>query len=50
MHYSSVVIRDNMQPPWQIDAFIFNFLNINATSEGKVFLKSVVCADFKSGI
>ena len=39
-----------MQPPCHIDAFIFNFLNINATSGSKVFLKSVFRADFKSEI
>ena len=50
LYYSPVVIRDHIQPPCHIDAFIFNFLNINATSGSKVFLKSVFRADFKSEI
>ncbi len=50
LHYSPVVIRDNIQPPCHIDAFIFKFLNINATSGSKVFLKSVFRADIKSEI
>ena len=50
LYYSPVIIRDNIQPPCHIDAFIFKILNINATSGSKVFLKSVFRADFKSEI
>ena len=50
LNYSPVVIRDYIQQPCHIDAFVFKILNINATSENKVFLKSVFHVDFKSEI
>ncbi len=35
LYFSLVVIRDNIQPPCHIDAFIFKILNIIATSGNK---------------
>ena len=50
MYYSPVVIRDHIQQPCYIDAFMFNIWNINATSGGNVFLKTVFGAEFTSEI
>ncbi len=50
LYVSPVVVRDNIQAPCHMDAFIFKILNINATSGNKVFYKSVFHAEFKSQI
>ncbi len=50
MYFSPVVIRDNIQPPYHIDDFIFIIFNINATFGFKVLLKSVLRDVFKSEI